>query len=482
MDLIERIAGVVGRASVLTGADATPWARDWTGAYAGAPVAVVRPGSTAEVAGVLRALRGSGAALVPAGGRTGLTGATHAEGAVVLSLDRMRAIRAVRPGPRVAVAEAGVVLSRLHEAAEAEGLVFPLTFGARGSATLGGALATNAGGSNVLRYGSARELCLGLEVVLADGRVLDLLSEVRKDNSGYALRHLFVGSEGTLGVVTAATVRLFPRPVAYATAMAAARSLADALALLGRLQEATGGAVEAFEYMPRRYVAAHLALVAGAREPFDAPHEVNLLVEVGATAAEDAVPGPDGATPVARRVERVLAAALEDGLLLDAVPARSEGERRAMWARREAAAEVTFARRPFVDTDVGLPLDRVEAFLRLMAGRLAALDPGADDLAVAHLGDGNVHYTAYPTRGDRDHLAAIRAAVDAAAVSLGGTFSAEHGVGLSKLGAMAAHKDPVALDVMRSLKAALDPEGLLNPGKVLPARAAGGMTEGTGRA
>jgi FAD/FMN-containing dehydrogenase len=471
MGLIDDMAGVVGANHVLAGEAADPWARDWTGAYRGRPRAVLRPGSTAEASRVLALAHAAGAPVVPAGGRTGLTGAGHAPDALVLSLDRLNRIRAVRPGPRVALAEAGVVLSALHDAAEAHGLVFPLTFGARGSALLGGALSTNAGGSNVLRYGSARDLCLGLEVVLADGRVLDLMSETRKDNAGYALRHLFVGAEGTLGVITAAVVKLFPRPLAYATAMVAPRSLADAAALLARVQEATGGSVEAFEYMPRAFIEGHLAHLPGAREPFDAPHDVNVLIEVGTTSPRQARPGPDGATPVVALIEELLGEAIEEGLLLDAVVARSEGQRREMWARREAAAEITFRRAPFVDTDVAVPLDRVEEFLRTLRARLRALDPGADDLVVAHLGDGNVHYTAYPTRGDRDHLLAIRAAVDATAVELGGSFSAEHGIGLSKLPAMRAHKDPVALDVMRRLKAALDPAGILNPGKVVPAPA-----------
>ena len=469
MSLFEDIAGVVGPAQVLQGEDAAPWARDWTGAYHGRPLAVVRPGSTAEVSRVLALACGTNTPVVPASGRTGLTGATHAEGALVLSLDRLNRIRALKPGPRVAIVESGVVLSTLHDAAEAQGLLFPLTFGAKGSAMVGGALSTNAGGSNVLRYGSTRDLCLGLEVVLADGRVLDLMSELHKDNAGYALRHLFIGAEGTLGVITAAALKLVPRPRAYATAMVAVPSVGAALDLLSRLREATGGAVEAFEYMPRMYIEGHLAKIRGARPPFDTPHEHNIMVEVGATAPRDADPLPDGTIPVVAQLEDALAGLMEQGHVLDAVVARSEGQRREMWARREAAAEITHDRHPFVDTDVSLPLDRVEEFLHLARRRLHEIDPGATDFIVAHLGDGNVHYSAYPTREDPDHAEAIRSAVDAAAVSLGGSFSAEHGIGLMKLPSMRVHKNPVALDVMRSLKAALDPKGLLNPGKAIPA-------------
>jgi FAD/FMN-containing dehydrogenase len=469
MDIIAKLAAAVGPANLLRDEEAVaPWARDWTGRYLGAPLAVVRPGSTSEVSQVMAATHAAGVAVVPASGRTGLTGATHAPDRIVLSLDRMNRIRAVKAGPRLLIAEAGVILDRLHDAAEAHGLIFPLTFGAKGSAMIGGALSTNAGGSNVLRYGSAREQCLGIEVVLADGRVLDLMSELHKDNSGYALRHLFIGAEGTLGIITAAVLKLLPHPRAYATAMVAVPSITAGLDLLARLREATGGAVEAFEYMPRSYIEAHLAHIPGAREPFDAPHDHTIMVEVGAVAPRDAEPGPDGTIPVVEQVEEVLVDLMDRGQVLDAVVARSEAQRREMWARRESAAEITFNQPFFVDTDIAVPLDRLEEFLATIRRRLASIDPQARDFVVSHLGDGNIHYTAYPTRGDSDHLAAIRALVDDTAVSLGGSFSAEHGIGLSKLSAMRTHKDPVAVEVMRSLKAALDPKGLLNPGKTVP--------------
>ena len=468
MQLLNDITVIVGQANLLLGDDAAPWARDWTGAYHGAPLAVVRPASTEEVSRVMALAHAARCPIVPASGRTGLTGATHAPGMLVLSLDRMNRIRALKPGPRLVVAEAGVVLDRLHEAAEAEGLYFPLTFGARGSAMIGGALSTNAGGSNVLRYGSTRDLCLGLEVVLADGRVLDLMSELHKDNSGLALRHLFIGAEGSLGIITAAVLKLVPRPRAHATAMVAVPSVGAALGLLAQLREATGGAVEAFEYMPRSYIEGHLATIRGARDPFATRYDHNIMVEVGATAPRDADPLPDGTIPVVTQLEETLAGLMEDGTVLDATVARSDAQRREMWARREAAAEITHNRHPFVDTDVAVPLDRVEEFLGTARARVLALDPQAGDFVVAHLGDGNIHYSAYPSRDDPALSDAIRAAVDAAAVELGGSFSAEHGIGLMKLPSMRTHKDPTAVEVMRSLKAALDPLGLLNPGKTIP--------------
>jgi len=346
--------------------------------------------------------------------------------------------------------------------------VFPLTFGARGSARIGGCLATNAGGSNVLRYGSARALCLGLEVVLASGEVLDLMGAVHKDNSGYALRDLFIGSEGTLGVITAAVLRLHPRPRAYATAMVAARDLPAALEILNRLQAGTGGLVEAFEYMPRAYVAAWKAHRPETPEPFAAPHEVNLLVETGAGAEDDARPGPDGATPAQARLEALLAALIEEGLVLDATPARSEAQRRAMWERREGAAELTVLRPHVLFNDIALPLEKTAAFAERILPALRAIDPGVEDFLVAHLGDGNMHYNIWPSQGDEVLHERLRERLEDLVAELGGSFSAEHGVGISKLGAMTRRKDPVALEVMRRIRTALDPAGLLNPGKTVP--------------
>ena len=466
MTLLDDLRADLGAAHVLTGEAAAPYARDWTGAYRGAPLAVARPASTAEVAAVLRRAHAAGTPVVPVAGNTGLAGGAMApEGSVMLSLSRMDRIREVRAEARVAVVEAGVVLSRLHEAAEAEGLVFPLTFGAKGSAMIGGVLSTNAGGSNVLRYGNTRSLCLGLEAVLADGRVLDLQSAVHKDNTGYDLKDLLIGAEGTLGIITAATVKLFSKPLAYATATVAAPSVRDALSLLHRLQDATGGGVECFEYMPRHYVEQHIRHMGGA-EPFAAPHEVNLLVEVGATAPRDAEARPDGTVPVQEMLAETLAALMAEGAVLDAVVATSEAQRRAMWARREAAGELMLHVGRLLNLDVALPLDRVEDFLqRAEAGR-QRIDPGSKLSIVSHLGDGNVHWTVCPTDPALD--VPLTEMVEDAVAALGGSFSAEHGIGLAKRGTMARRKDAVALDVMRAIKAAMDPKGILNPGKVVP--------------
>ena len=466
--ILSRLAAILPPHALLTGDDAAPWARDWTGTYGGPPLAVARPATTAEAAQILRAAQDTATPVVPASGLTGLVGGTAAQGALVLSTDRMTAIRGINAADRTATVEAGVILSSLHDAAAAQDLLFPMTFGARGSARIGGMLSTNAGGSNVLRYGSMRALCLGLEVVLPNGRVMDLMSRLHKDNSGLDLRDLMIGAEGTLGLITAAVLRLVPAPRAYATAMVALPDLSGALDLLHRLQDATGGLVHACEFMPRRFIDWHLALTQGAREPFADPHPVNILIELAATAPRDCTPGPDGTVPLTALLEAELTACLEAGRIADAVIATSEAQRSEMWARREAAAELAFHRKPLVDTDIALPLDRVAPFLDEMPRRLAALDPGAEDLSVAHLGDGNIHYTAYPSRDDPALSAAILQSIEDLVASSGGSFSAEHGVGLSKRATMARRKDPVALDAMRAIKGALDPAGIMNPGKVYP--------------
>ena len=466
MSLIADLVAALGPAHVLTGADTARHARDWMGTYQGSPVAVARPGSTAEVAAVLRIAATHGVPVVPVAGNTGLTGATWTDGGLMLSVERLNRIREVRPEARVAIVESGVILSRLHEAAAEHGLYFPLWFGARGSAMIGGVLSTNAGGSNVLRYGSTRALCLGLEVVLPDGRILNLMSELHKNNSGYDLRQLFIGAEGTLGIITAAVMKLVPRPRAYATATVAARSLPDALALLNRLQAASGGQVEAFEYMPATYMRRLAEHRPDIRLPFDRRYDTNILVEIGATSPRDATPGPDGTLPVVALLEATLAEMIEEGAVLDAEIAQNDTQRLAMWKRRELAAEITVARQPAIDTDIALPLDLVPEFYDRIHARLPAIDPGCETLSVCHLGDGNVHFTVYATReGLYD---AVVEAVEDVVEDLNGSFSAEHGVGLSKLNTMARRKDPVALDVMRAVKAALDPMGLMNPGKVIP--------------
>ena len=469
MNLVEELGRIVGLSHVLSGVDAAPYGVDWTKKYVSNPLAVVRPGSTQDVSKIMALAHAHQIPVVPCSGRTGLTGATEAEGALMLSVERMNAVREIRPNARIAVVEAGVVLSNLHDAVAAHDLVFPLTLGAKGTAMIGGLLSTNAGGSNVVRFGSTRGLVLGIEVVLADGRVMDLMSELHKDNSGYDLKDLFIGGEGTLGIITSAVVKLFPKPGAYATAMVAAKDLRAALKLLNTLQIQTDGAVEAFEYMPRSYVKMHLEQMPGAREPFDQPYACNIMVEVAATAPRDYTPNDDGSIPIVEHLEDVLANMMEADLVLDAVVAKSDAQRTEMWERREAAGQMTVSEPHHVNNDICVPTDKVPDFFERMDAELATIDPGAWGSCVTHLGDGNIHYVVYPKSQDPDVHEAIMEKVEDVTLELGGAFSAEHGIGLSKLGSMSRRKDPLAIEIMRSIKTVLDPKGIMNPGKVLPA-------------
>ena len=466
MTILDDLRKLLGEAHVLTGSDTDKWRVDWTGAYTADPIAIVRPANTQEVSAILKIAHATQTPVVAVSGNTGLTGATSGEGMIYLSLERLNTISEIDANSRTATVGAGVVLSTLHQAADDHDLIFPLSFGAKGSAMIGGVLSTNAGGSNVVRYGNTRDLCLGIEVVMADGRIVNLMSALHKDNSGFNLRHLMIGAEGTLGVITAAVMRLFPKPRAYATAMVAVPELEQALGLLHKLQDATGGAVEAFEYMPRPYIDLHKRMK-DSREPFDDVYDTNILVEVGATARDEAAPGPEGQPLVVSKLETILAEMFEAGDVLDAVVAQNEAQRTEMWKRREEAGEILFLEPPFVNCDVALPLDKVAEFEKRITPKLHAIDPEGYEINVAHLGDGNVHYTAFTKRNDPDTREAITEAVEDVVQELGGSFSAEHGVGISKLGTMARRKDPAALDVMRAIKRALDPKNILNPGKVI---------------
>lgn len=458
----------VGSDSVLTGSEVSKWKIDWTGEFVSDPLAVVRPTSTQDVSKVLQLANKHGFSVVPVSGNTGVTGGTSANGAVLLSLDRMTAIRSFDKDGRVAIVEAGVVLADLRAELEKDDLTFPLSFGAEGSAMIGGCLATNAGGSNVLRYGNARDLCMGLEVVMPDGAIMNILSKLHKDNSGYDLRDLMIGSEGTLGIITAAALKLFSKPKAFATAMIATTDLGSALKLLNELQDATNGSVEAFEYMPRSYIDAHLRHDSNAREPFEAQYDVNILVEIGATASRDATQNQDGSLPIINSLIDTLERFLEDGFVLDAVVASSDLQRQEMWSRREVAIELARAHKVVLPNDVAVPLEDVPNFLNDTGEALSKLDSSVKLQIVSHLGDGNIHYVIQPSITDPDTLAKMKTTVEQNVVKFDGSFSAEHGIGLTKKETMARLKDPVALRTMREIKRALDPNNVLNPGKVLP--------------
>jgi FAD/FMN-containing dehydrogenase len=466
--MLDALSTFLDPAAILRGDDMAKWQSDWTHSYHSTPLAVVRPSNTMQVSDIVKWANTTGTAIVPVGGNTGLAGGTQNDGAVMISLDRMNQIDEIRPDARIAIVGAGVILSTLHDAVDAHDLIFPMTFGAKGSATIGGMLSTNAGGSNVLRYGNTRDLCLGIEAVLPNGEIINLMSELHKDNSGLNLKHLLIGAEGTLGLITRAVLKLSPKPRAYATAMVGAQTLGGGLTLLNTLQEATGGAVEAFEYMPQAYIKAHLDMFKTAKAPFDNPHPANFLIEVGATAPHDCAIQSDGSIPVVTQLETSLAALLETNDIQDAVVAQNEAQRRAMWERREQAAEVVLTQGPVIQNDVAVPLDQMQHFLDRASANLAQVDPDATDISVAHVGDGNIHYTVSPSSNDAAHKDKIVEAIEDVVQQICGSFSAEHGIGISKRNSMKRRKDPVALATMKTIKQALDPNGIMNPGKVYP--------------
>lgn len=459
MTILALLTETIGAKHVLTGTDTTRYAHDMTGNYQATPLAVVRPADTAQVCEIVKLANQTQTPIVPVSGNTGLVGGTYADGAILLSLERLNTIHDIRPDARIVTVDAGCIVATLQDAVEEHDLIFPLLFGARGSALVGGALSTNAGGSNVLRYGNTRALCLGLEVVTPSGEVMNLMSQLHKDNSGYDLKDLFIGAEGTLGIITKAVLKLFPKPNSYATAMVAVPSLENALTLLNRLQGETAGAVEAFEYMPASYMKMFKAHFPDTRLPFETDYEVNILVELATTSPS---------MSVTEILENTLGEMMQDGLVLDAMIAQNDSQRAEIWQRREAASEVIFAINPRVDSDICVAIDKVPEFFDRVAPLISQLDADAHTSCVAHLGDGNMHFSVYPSRDDKQLADQFMESIEDVVKSLGGSFSAEHGVGLSKRPSMARRKDPVALAAMRQIKTALDPNNIMNPGKVLP--------------
>jgi FAD/FMN-containing dehydrogenase len=452
--------------SLAAASDRAPFETDFRGLHRGTTPLVALPDTTERVAALVRLCAQERIAIVPQGGNTSYCGgATPNPGGseILVSLRRLRRIRAVDAAGDSLTAEAGCVLADLQAAAAAAGRLLPMSLGSEGSATLGGIVSTNAGGTAVLRYGMMRSLVLGLEAVLPDGRVLNQLSGLRKDNTGYDLKQLFIGAEGTLGIVTAATLRLFPRPAFTATAFAALPSPAAALALLGRLRECLGETVTTFELVPRialEFVCRH---VAAARDPFASPSPWYALVEA-TTSADDA--------HFSDRFETAFADAIERQLVADAVTAKSGTQRDALWRLREAIPEAQGREGASLKHDISVEPSRLPAFMEAGRELLERLAPGARLVAYGHLGDGNLHYNlSEPAGGDGGALASrtaeIRRAVHDLVVAHGGSFSAEHGIGQSKVGELERYEDPAALDVMRAIKLALDPLGLMNPGKVL---------------
>jgi FAD/FMN-containing dehydrogenase len=465
---VERIRRVLGPAGCLTDPDlVAPFLVDFRGLYRGATPLVARPASTAETSELVAICHELGVGVVPHGGNTSYCGGATpgADGTeIVLSLARMNRIRTVDAPNFTITVEAGCVLADVQSAAEAADRFFPLSLGSEGSCQVGGNLSTNAGGLNALHYGVARDLVLGLEVVLPDGRVLDGLTSLRKDNTGYDLRDLFIGAEGTLGVITAASLKLFPAPRCVETAFVAVPGPAAAVALLGRLRAASGDAVSSFEYLPRIAVEFAVRHVPGVTDPLGRPYDNYVLCELSSS-REDA-----GLRPV---LETALGRALSDGLALDATIAESLSQRGALWRLRESVPEAQRAEGASIKHDVSVPVASLPEFMDEATAAVMAIVPTGRMVAYGHVGDGNLHFNvSEPAGGKREAFVSrepeIQAAVHAVVRRYRGSISAEHGIGRLKRALLAEHEGPVAIDVMRAIKRALDPRGIMNPGKVLP--------------
>jgi FAD/FMN-containing dehydrogenase len=434
---------------------------DWRGRSIGHSPLLVRPADTAQVSALMKLCHAANVAVTPQGGNTGLVNGGIPYGEVLVAMDRLRAIRQIDAENNSLVVEAGTPLVTVQAAADANRRLFPLSLGSEGTATIGGLLSTNAGGVAVLRYGMMRDLVLGLEVVLADGSVLNSLRGLRKDNTGYDLKHLFIGAEGTLGLITAACLKLFPA-VAKSTAWVCLNSVEQAVALLHKVRERAGDTVTSFELMPANAVAMVVAESSTARDPMASSAPWRVLVEISSGREADAV----------QALEESLAAAAEAGLIEDAVVASSLSQTRSFWHIRETIPMVKRAFRSAVNHDVSVPVSRVAAFLTAADAASRRVLPHAEIFAFGHLGDGNIHYGVADPTGSGPALTgagadAITRAVHDIVSDMGGSISAEHGIGLLKRDELAMRKAGPEMELMRAIKRTLDPKGILNPGRVV---------------
>ncbi|WP_018410210.1 FAD-binding oxidoreductase [Methyloversatilis thermotolerans] len=468
--VLARLRAALGEAHVLhEAADTAPYCTDWRGRYRGDALCVVRPASVAEVAAVVRVCTEAGVAMVPQGGNTGLCGgATPRSGRheVVVNLSRLNRVRALDADNASITVEAGCKLAAVQAAAREAGLLFPLSLASEGSCEIGGNLSTNAGGVHVLRHGNAREQVLGLEVVLPDGRIWDGLRSLRKDNTGYDLKQLFIGAEGTLGFITAAVLRLRPLPACSALAWVALPDVRSAIALLRHLQAHAGDALNAFELVGRDALDLVLRHIPGTRDPLSAPHPWYVLIELAG--AEQG-----GARALEPVLESVLDRALENALVADAVIAQDGPQASALWALRENISEAQRIEGFSVKHDISVPVSAIPAFTECTGAALGELLPGVRIVAFGHAGDGNLHYNlSFPDAADNAALLADAARASAlvhdTVQAFAGSISAEHGIGQLKRDLLPRYKSEVELDMMRAIKSAFDPRDLMNPGKVLP--------------
>lgn len=466
-DFLAALAAIVGPTQVLTDpVDTTPYLTDWRGRYTGQARAVVRPASTEEVAAVAKLCSAEGVPMVPQGGNTGLCGGATPDtsgGALVVNLSRLNRIRRIDPANLALVAEAGCTLASIQEAAREAGCLFPLSLASEGSCEIGGNLSTNAGGVQVLRYGNTRDLTLGLEVVLPDGRIWSGLRALRKDNTGYDLKQLFVGAEGTLGFITAAALKLYPLPRSAVTTWLAVPDPAAAVRLLTCAQQRLGARVTAFELVSRVCLELVLRHIPNTRDPLTEVSPWYVLLEVSDGGAPE---------PLLAEVEALLEAALEAGEASDGVIAQSSDQARQLWALRENISEAQRIDGVSIKHDISLPVSSIPAFLDAAGAELAQTFPGVRIVAFGHLGDGNLHYNLSKPEAQAnaiflDSQPEANQRVHDRVVAMAGSISAEHGLGQLKREEIRRYKSEVELDLMRAVKAALDPAGLMNPGKVL---------------
>ncbi|HTE16679.1 MAG TPA: FAD-binding oxidoreductase [Burkholderiales bacterium] len=465
---ISRLGAVVGPQGIFTGpAELEPYVVDWRGIYRGNAAAVVRPATVEQVAAVVKICAETKTPIVPQGGNTGMCGATvpnAKDNPVVIALSRMNRIRNVDPLNNTMTVEAGCVLANIQQAAADVDRLFPLSLGAEGSCQIGGNLSTNAGGVNVLRYGNTRDLVLGIEAVLPDGRIWNGLRSLRKDNTGYDLKHLFIGAEGTLGIITAAVLKLFPRPSATATAWLAVPDPDAALNLFSLLRQQFGDRISAFELISRDCLQLVLKHIPGTRDPLNTPHLWYVLTELG-----DASPGDT----LRSEFEHALETAMEKRLVIDATLAENQGQSKALWRIRESIPEAARSEPGMLYRhDIAVSVGQIPAFIRDGQSALEKRYKDTHIICFGHLGDGNLHYNAY-VEGRLRNDAAAREANDVTTViydivkQYKGSFSAEHGIGMAKVEELVRYKDPVEIELMRTVKRALDPQGIMNPGKVL---------------
>lgn len=466
-ELISRFADIVGAANALTNADdQAPYLREWRDRYTGKTPVVLRPGTTGEVSRILALANDEAIGVVPQGGNTGLVGGQipSPDGdQIVLSLARLKKVRDIDAAGGTMIVEAGVTLAEAQNAAEGAGRLFPLSLASEGSAMIGGVLATNAGGTAVLAYGNARNLALGLEAVLADGRIWHGLRRLKKDNTGYDLRDLLIGSEGTLGVITAASLKLFPIPAERETAIVALESPAAALKLFRIAESDAGSSLTAFEFWAYRAQEFALRYMPNVRDPFIDTHPWYVLIELsyGATG-----------TRTTSALESLLMVGHAQGLVRDAALARSLQQAQDFWNLRDAFSEAQKGAGGSIKHDISVPIARIPEFLARAAEVVDRISPGARPVPFGHFGDGNLHYNVSQPEGANraQYLALWEPMSDAIfelVSELGGSISAEHGIGQMKRDALRRHKTPVELDMMRAIKNALDPKGILNPGKLL---------------